>query len=82
MSFLLFSLGALLPILPFLFGSGLLMIALSVALSVLGLFGIGAGISLTTGAPLLKAAGRQVLFGLLAATITFTLGKLVGGHLG
>ncbi|HLG62871.1 MAG TPA: hypothetical protein VKY19_13100 [Ktedonosporobacter sp.] len=43
---------------------------------------IGVGITLTTGAPLLKVGGRQVLFGLAAAAITFVLGRLVGGHLG
>src|SRR5438046_48440 len=46
-SFLLFSMGALLPVLPFLFGNGLLIVAISLALSVMGLFGIGTGISLT-----------------------------------
>jgi VIT1/CCC1 family predicted Fe2+/Mn2+ transporter len=51
-------------------------------LSVVGLFLIGAGITLTTGVPLLKAGGRQVLFGLAAAAITFGLGRLVGGALG
>jgi len=33
---------------------------------------------LTTGSPLLKSGGRQVLFGLLAAGVTFGWGKLAG----
>lgn len=53
----------------------------SLALSVLGLFAIGVSITLTTGTPLLKAGGRQVLFGMAAAAITFELGHLVGGAL-
>ncbi len=81
-SFLLFAAGAIIPAAPFAFGGGLTIVAISLALSVVGLFVIGAGITLTTGVPLLKAGGRQVLFGLLAAAITFGLGRLVGGALG
>jgi VIT1/CCC1 family predicted Fe2+/Mn2+ transporter len=81
-SFLLFATGAIIPAAPFAFGGGLIIIAISLALSVVGLFLIGAGITLTTGVPLLKAGGRQVLFGLAAAAITFGLGRLVGGALG
>jgi vacuolar iron transporter family protein len=81
-SFLLFAAGAIVPAAPFAFGGGLTIVAISLALSVVGLFIIGAGITLTTGVPLLKAGGRQVLFGLAAAAITFGLGRLVGGRLG
>lgn len=81
-SFLLFAVGATIPAAPFAFGGGLTIIVISLALSVVGLFLIGAGITLTTGVPLLKAGGRQVLFGLAAAAITFGLGRLVGGRLG
>lgn len=81
-SFLLFAAGAIIPAAPFAFGGGLTIIAISLALSVVGLFLIGAGITLTTGVPLLKAGSRQVLFGLAAAAITFGLGRLVGGRLG
>ena len=81
-SFLLFAAGAIIPAAPFAFGGGLTIVAVSLALSVVGLFIIGAGITLTTGVPLLKAGGRQVLFGLVAAAITFGLGRLVGGALG
>lgn len=81
-SFLLFAAGAIVPAAPFAFGGGLTFILISLALSVVGLFIIGAGITLTTGVPLLKAGGRQVVFGLAAAAITFGLGRLVGGALG
>lgn len=81
-SFLLFATGALIPVLPFAFGGGLAIVAISLLLSVVGLFLIGAGITLTTGTPLLKAGARQVLMGLAAAGITFGLGRLVGGRLG
>lgn len=81
-SFCLFAVGALIPVLPYLVAAGTSALIASLALSVLGLFVIGAGVTLTTGTPLLKAGGRQVLFGVAAATITFVLGRLVGGALG
>lgn len=81
-SFCLFALGALVPVLPYMVTSGLVAVVASLALSVLGLFTIGAGITLTTGTPLLKAGGRQVLLGTAAAAVTFGLGRLVGGALG
>src|SRR6266567_1099803 len=82
MSFMLFAIGAVIPVIPFVFGSGTVAVLLSLLLGTLGLFIIGVGITLTTGAPLLKSAGRQVLLGLAAAAITFGLGSLVGGRLG
>lgn len=81
-SFLLFAFGALIPVLPFIFIGGLGAVAISIGLSIIGFVVIGAGISLTTGVSLLKSAPRQVLMGLIAAGITFGLGRLVGGHLG
>jgi VIT1/CCC1 family predicted Fe2+/Mn2+ transporter/rubrerythrin len=82
MSFMLFAVGAVIPVIPFAFGSGLIAVLVSLALGILGFFIIGVGITLTTGAPLLKSAGRQILLGLAAAAITFGLGSLVGGRLG
>ena len=81
-SFMLFAVGAIVPVLPFAFGSGWIAVLVSLLLGILGLFVVGVGITLTTGAPLLKAGGRQVLLGLLASALTFGLGWLVGGRLG
>jgi len=81
MSFFLFAIGAVIPVIPFAFGSGTIAVLVSLLLGTLGFFIIGVGITLTTGAPLLKSAGRQVLLGLAAAAITFGLGSLVGGRL-
>jgi VIT1/CCC1 family predicted Fe2+/Mn2+ transporter/rubrerythrin len=82
MSFMLFAVGAIIPVIPFVFGSGIVAVLFSLLLGILGFFIVGVGITLTTGAPLLKSAGRQVLLGLAAAAITFGLGSLVGGRLG
>ncbi len=81
-SFILFAVGAIIPVFPFAFGGGWIAVLLSLLLGTLGLFIVGVGITLTTGAPLLKSGGRQVLLGLLASAITFGLGWLVGGRLG
>ena len=81
-SFMLFAIGAVIPVIPFAFGSGTVAVLFSLLLGILGLFFVGVGITLSTGAPLLKSAGRQILLGLAAAGITFGLGSLVGGRLG
>src|SRR5579864_3277952 len=81
-SFFLFALGAIIPVFAFIFTTGFTAVVMSLMLSVFGLFGIGAGVSLTTDSPLWKSGGRQVLLGLLAAGITFGLGKLIGSAVG
>src|SRR6058998_663285 len=77
-SFLLFSVGAVVPILPFLVTRGNAAVASSGAVSGLALFAIGAAITLFTGMPVWRSGGRQLLLGLAAAGVTFGLGKLIG----
>jgi VIT1/CCC1 family predicted Fe2+/Mn2+ transporter len=77
-SFILFSIGAIIPVSPFLFTSGTHAIFLSVAFSTVGLFLIGSAITLFTGKSLWFSGFRQVVFGLAAAAITFGIGKLIG----
>lgn len=77
-SFLLFALGAIVPVAPFLFLSGAAAVVASVVLGALGLFGIGAIITLLTGRSVLYSGARQVLIGLGAAAITFGIGRLIG----
>lgn len=77
-SFLLFALGAILPVIPFFFTGGMQAVLLSAGLSTIGLFVIGASITLFTGKNVWYSGFRQVLFGLMAAAITFGIGKLIG----
>jgi VIT1/CCC1 family predicted Fe2+/Mn2+ transporter len=77
-SFLLFSVGAIIPLFPFFFFGGLKAVLISTILSALGLFIIGASITLFTGKSVWFSGFRQVLFGLIAAAITFGIGKLIG----
>ncbi|MDX1942072.1 MAG: VIT1/CCC1 transporter family protein [Saprospiraceae bacterium] len=77
-SFVLFAIGAVIPVLPFMFTNGFHAIMISVAGSAFGLFLIGAAITLFTGKNVWFSGFRQVFFGLAAAAITFGIGKLIG----
>lgn len=77
-SFMLFAVGAIIPVLPFFFKGGSTAIMASTLMSALGLFLIGASITLFTGKNVWRSGLRQVLFGLAAAAITFSIGKLIG----
>ncbi len=81
-SFLLFAAGALLPVLPFTFLSGTAAIAVSLALGALGLFVLGAAITLFTGRPVASSGLRQVAVGLAAAAVTYGVGRVIGVQLG
>ena len=81
-SFFLFAVGAIIPVLPFMFTSGLRAVVISVIMSAAGLFVIGAAITLFTGRSVWFSGFRQVLFGLAAAAITFGIGKIIGISVG
>ena len=77
-SFILFAIGAIIPLAPFFWASGYTAIVTSVVFSTLGLFIIGAAITLFTGRNVWFSGMRQVVFGLLAAAITFGIGRMIG----
>ena len=77
-SFLLFAVGAIIPVLAYFFVAGTTALIISVVLSVIGLFVIGAAITVITGRGALRSGLQQVLFGVAAATITFGVGRLFG----
>jgi len=77
-SALLFCLGAIVPLLPFAITSGTAALATSVIASALALFLLGALVTRLTGRSPLRSGLRQVVFGLGAATITYTIGVVVG----
>jgi vacuolar iron transporter family protein len=77
-SFILFGIGAVIPVIPFMFMKGTPAIIVSVAGSAVGLFLIGSAITLFTGRNVWFSGMRQVVFGLAAAAITFGIGKLIG----
>ena len=77
-SFLLFSVGAIIPVFPFFFLAGFNAVILSTVVSSIGLFIIGAAITLFTGKSIWFSGMRQVVFGLTAAAITYGIGSLIG----
>lgn len=77
-SFFLFTIGGSIPLIPFIFFTGIHAIVLSVIMSAVGLFVIGGAITLFTGKNLLFSGFRMVVFGLIAAAITFGIGNLIG----
>jgi VIT1/CCC1 family predicted Fe2+/Mn2+ transporter len=81
-SFLLFAAGAVVPVAPYLFASGLPAVVASIAVSAVALMFVGAAITVVTGSSVIKTGGRQVLLGMLAAAVTFGLGSLVGKAVG
>ena len=81
-SFVLFVLGAILPIVPFAFLSGNTAVAVALVVSALGLFGIGAAITLLTGRSVLLSGSRQLVFGAAAFAVTYGVGALFGTFVG
>ncbi len=77
-SFILFAFGAIVPVTPFLFADGQTAVTLSVVFSTVALFVVGAAITLFTARPVLFSGLRQVIFGLVAAALTFGIGRLLG----
>jgi vacuolar iron transporter family protein len=77
-SFVSFAVGAIVPVLPWLFASGSAAFVGSLAVSALALFLVGAGISLLTGRSILQSGARQLLVALAAAAATFGIGRLIG----
>jgi VIT1/CCC1 family predicted Fe2+/Mn2+ transporter len=75
-SFLTFSVGAVIPLLPYLFGFAVLWAAL--LCGGIGLFVAGALSSRFTPRPWWYAGLRQLLFGAAAAGITYVVGSLIG----
>ena len=73
-----FSLGAFVPLLPFLLTSGSAAFAFSIAASGLALFAIGIGVSRLTHRRAIWTGIRQAAMGGLAAAVTFGVGSLLG----
>ena len=73
-----FAIGAVVPVVPFLFGGSLTVVALSIGLSLVAMFAVGVGVSLMTGRSALFSGVRQVAIGGAAAAVTFLVGRAIG----
>jgi vacuolar iron transporter family protein len=75
-----FSLGALVPLLPYLLGATVLWVSLLV--TAVALTAGGTAVGRLTGRPMVRSGLRQLLFGAVAIGITYGIGSLIGGHAG
>jgi vacuolar iron transporter family protein len=82
-SFLFFASGAIIPVLPWIFGfSGIAAVVVALVLVGLALLATGAAVGLLSGGPPLRRALRQLAIGYGAALITYALGLLFGVSVG
>lgn len=77
-SFISFVIGATIPLLPFIFKFGGHYLLMSMLLTGIGLFSVGATLSLFTGRRAVYSGLRMLLIGSLAGAITYLIGYLVG----
>jgi len=77
-SFVAFAIGAVIPVIPFLFGGGPTAVIVSIVLSLSAMFAVGVGVSLMTGRGAIFSGLRQVVIGAAAAGVTFLVGRLIG----
>ncbi len=71
-----FSLGAVLPLLPYLIGAPSLVAAL--VITAVALSGGGMVVGRLTGRPLLRSGARQLVLGAVAVAVTFAIGHVIG----
>ena len=77
-SFIAFAVGAVIPLIPWLAGSGQAAVLASLVLAILAAVVVGMAVGRATGRSMPKSAMRQVLICALAAGVTYAIGKAVG----
>lgn len=81
-SFAAFAVGAVVPVIPFVFLSGTAALGLAVALAVIAMLVVGGTVGRLSGLGTVRSALRQLVVGGGAAAVTYVLGRLVGTGLG
>lgn len=71
-----FSIGALLPLIPYVFGFPDLLV--SMLITAAALVGGGMFVGRLTGRPMVRSGVRQLLLGAIAVVVTFFVGRLIG----
>jgi VIT1/CCC1 family predicted Fe2+/Mn2+ transporter/rubrerythrin len=79
-SFVAFSIGALVPLVPFLAATGQVAFVAALVASFVSLFAVGAAVSIVTGRSMIFSGVRQVLIGAAAAAVTYGVGSLIGAN--
>ena len=81
-SFIAFAIGASVVVVPYALFSGLTAFALAIALALVGLVVVGGTVGRLSGRGVLFSAGRQTMWGVGAAAVTYLVGSLVGVNVG
>ena len=77
-SFVTFSLGALMPLLPFFFAHGTKAVLASIAITAVAAVAVGAALSIFTGRSWWKSAFRQLAICAAAGAVTYGVGAGIG----
>jgi VIT1/CCC1 family predicted Fe2+/Mn2+ transporter len=77
-SLLAFAIGAFVVVLPYLIGSGTAALVAAIVLAAAALLAVGGGIGFLNGRSVWRSALRQLLFGGVAAAVTYGVGHLIG----
>ncbi|MHB8375748.1 MAG: VIT1/CCC1 transporter family protein [Dehalococcoidia bacterium] len=80
-SFIAFALGALIPLMPWFFASGIVAGSASIVLAAVATVGAGAMIARLAERPLVRGAVRQLAVSMAAAAVTYAVGTLAGGRI-
>ncbi len=81
-SFAAFAVGAVVPVVPYVFLSGLTALWVAIGLAVVAMLLVGGTVGKLSGLGVARSALRQLLVGGGAAAVTYVLGRLVGTGLG
>jgi VIT1/CCC1 family predicted Fe2+/Mn2+ transporter len=73
-----FAVGAIVPLVPWFFGSGTAAIIASMALAIVAAIAVGIVTARLTERPAARVAARQLAFTVIPAAITFAIGSAVG----
>jgi vacuolar iron transporter family protein len=77
-SFIAFSIGAILPLLPWFFTSGTSAVLGSISIGAVAALALGGTIGSFSGQGVWRTAGRQLLAAVIAASVTYGVGHLLG----
>lgn len=76
-SFVSFSIGAAIPLMPFVLGSGTAAVIVAIVASGVAIFSVGTAMTIYTGRSPVWSGGRMLIVGAIAAGITFAVGRLL-----
>ncbi len=81
-SFIAFAIGASVVVIPYALLSGVPAFVLAIALALVGMIVVGGTVGRISGRGVIFSAGRQTMWGVGAAAVTYLVGSLVGVNVG